>query len=268
MTTYTGYVTEHRTNEPIYMANILIVGTNWGTVTNEDGYFELDIPDTASELQISFTGYVTQIFKIDKAKELNLILKVDCSICYFDNPEQRLFIKSGLVNMPLGIEFQSSIPIYLKSPTLKAALGYQTNRNGNKRLNAKLMLDHVFVHCDFNYDIQSSYSSTQYNNQLSAQRIDLSTTLNYNRTNPIIGFSRMDFDHSDKSFTSAGAVLGFNHSFYALMVFDIDAITRIYPDLMEYEITLKGEYRSALIKLNYYQVSEFRELTLGFGINL
>ena len=56
-----GSVTDENSGEPLIGANILIVGMSAGTATDFDGNFTLDIPEDASELQISYTGYAEKV---------------------------------------------------------------------------------------------------------------------------------------------------------------------------------------------------------------
>ncbi len=55
----TGKVTDN-TGEPMIGVNILIEGTDIGTVTDLDGTFTLDVPDNATTLIFSYTGYKSQ----------------------------------------------------------------------------------------------------------------------------------------------------------------------------------------------------------------
>lgn len=58
--TLVGQILDAAANESLIGANVLVVGTNNGTVTDFDGYFELNIPKGHSVLEISYTGYSTQ----------------------------------------------------------------------------------------------------------------------------------------------------------------------------------------------------------------
>ncbi len=55
--TITGTVTDSENGEPLIGANVLVVGTSSGTITDFDGTFTLDVPETATELEFSYTGY-------------------------------------------------------------------------------------------------------------------------------------------------------------------------------------------------------------------
>jgi iron complex outermembrane receptor protein len=55
--TITGKVTDGSTGEPLIGANILVVGTTVGTSTDIDGNYSLNVPEGATELEITYTGY-------------------------------------------------------------------------------------------------------------------------------------------------------------------------------------------------------------------
>src|SRR5699024_3218986 len=58
--TIRGKVLNKETNEPIVGANILVTGTNKGTVTDTDGEFAISVPQEAETLRISYVGYETR----------------------------------------------------------------------------------------------------------------------------------------------------------------------------------------------------------------
>ena len=70
-TNITGKVQDESSGKGLPGATILISKTNLGTVTDEDGNFELQIPDgTSKTLRVSYVGYVTQQIEIGESKDL------------------------------------------------------------------------------------------------------------------------------------------------------------------------------------------------------
>ena len=55
--TVTGTIIDDETKEPLIGANILVVGTSTGTVTDFNGAYSIEVPEGASELEITYTGY-------------------------------------------------------------------------------------------------------------------------------------------------------------------------------------------------------------------
>lgn len=52
-----GTITDAETNEPLIGANVVVQGTSTGTITDFDGKFSLELPESAQVLEISYTGY-------------------------------------------------------------------------------------------------------------------------------------------------------------------------------------------------------------------
>ncbi len=55
-----GTITDAASGEPLIGANVLVVGTGEGTVTDFDGKYELSVPAGYDRLQFSYTGYTSQ----------------------------------------------------------------------------------------------------------------------------------------------------------------------------------------------------------------
>lgn len=55
--TVTGTIVDGETGDPLIGANILVVGTSVGTITDIDGSFSIEVPDGATELEATYTGF-------------------------------------------------------------------------------------------------------------------------------------------------------------------------------------------------------------------
>ena len=62
--------------EPIIGANVMVVGTATGVITDIDGNFMLEVP-VGGKLQFSFIGYKEQVVSIKKGISLNIVLEED-----------------------------------------------------------------------------------------------------------------------------------------------------------------------------------------------
>ena len=56
-----GKVTDAGTGEPLIGANILVLGTSVGTVTDADGNYKLSVPENQNQIQFSYTGYQSSV---------------------------------------------------------------------------------------------------------------------------------------------------------------------------------------------------------------
>lgn len=64
-TKVSGVVVDN-SNQPIPYANLVFKGSNTGVVSNEDGRFYIESPDTYTELVVSFVGFPDKIVKLPK----------------------------------------------------------------------------------------------------------------------------------------------------------------------------------------------------------
>lgn len=70
--TITGTVTDAQTGETLIGVNILIVGTSTGTITDFDGNYSLTLPEGATEIQFSYTGYQSRIIAVDGQTKIDV----------------------------------------------------------------------------------------------------------------------------------------------------------------------------------------------------
>ena len=68
--TITGLVTDD-TGEPLIGANVSVVGTSAGTVTDIDGTYSLRVPDGGQQILFSYTGYADQTIDIGSSNVIN-----------------------------------------------------------------------------------------------------------------------------------------------------------------------------------------------------
>lgn len=73
--TITGTVTDGDNGEPLIGVNILVTGTNIGTITDFDGTYSLELPANAESLTFSYTGYQSQTIPISTSNVIDVQLK-------------------------------------------------------------------------------------------------------------------------------------------------------------------------------------------------
>jgi hypothetical protein len=59
-----GRVTDADTGDALAFVNILVEGTQRGTMTDIDGYFNINLREEESRLQLSYVGYFTKVYEI------------------------------------------------------------------------------------------------------------------------------------------------------------------------------------------------------------
>ncbi len=72
--TITGTVTDAETKEPLFGANILIKGFDTGTITDFDGKYSVDVPEGATALVFSYTGFESQEIAIGSESVIDVVL--------------------------------------------------------------------------------------------------------------------------------------------------------------------------------------------------
>ena len=72
--TLSGTITDAESGEPLIGANILISGTSSGTITDFDGKYSLEVPNDATQLVVSYTGYSSLTVDITSSDVLDVQL--------------------------------------------------------------------------------------------------------------------------------------------------------------------------------------------------
>jgi TonB-linked SusC/RagA family outer membrane protein len=77
MKTITGKVVSSDDNSSIPGVSIVVKGTTLGTITNMDGTYSLQVPQTTKSLVFSFVGYRTQEVMLENKTAINVTLEPD-----------------------------------------------------------------------------------------------------------------------------------------------------------------------------------------------
>jgi iron complex outermembrane receptor protein len=72
--TVKGTVTDGQSGDPLIGANILVVGTSVGTITDVDGTYSLQVPAGATEIEVTYTGYGAQRVTIGASNTIDVAL--------------------------------------------------------------------------------------------------------------------------------------------------------------------------------------------------
>lgn len=73
--TVSGTVTDAASGEPLIGANVLVKGTDVGSVTDVEGKYSVDVPEGATMLVFSYTGYTAQEVSIDARSTVDVQLQ-------------------------------------------------------------------------------------------------------------------------------------------------------------------------------------------------
>ena len=72
--TVTGVITDGADNLTLIGANVLVNGTDVGTITDIDGSFSLTVPEGSNQLTISYAGYQDQVIDITGTSVVNVAM--------------------------------------------------------------------------------------------------------------------------------------------------------------------------------------------------
>jgi TonB-linked SusC/RagA family outer membrane protein len=75
-----GEVIDKSNNEPVIGANVTVPGTTSGAVTNMEGKFSFELPAGATQIQISFTGYIKQLIRVQAGESYRILLDPDIAL--------------------------------------------------------------------------------------------------------------------------------------------------------------------------------------------
>jgi len=84
--TFTGKVIDNTTRKPIVFANVYLIGSSLGTVTNAEGEFILKVPVTElhRKVGVSYLGYNNRIVPLAELNDKENVIKLDISAVSLD----------------------------------------------------------------------------------------------------------------------------------------------------------------------------------------
>src|SRR5512138_59233 len=76
----TGEVFDKANNQPVIGASITVPGTTVGVVTNAEGKFSLTLPQGATQIQVSYIGFLKQLVSVKAGGSYKVILEPDMAL--------------------------------------------------------------------------------------------------------------------------------------------------------------------------------------------
>jgi outer membrane receptor protein involved in Fe transport len=154
-----------QSNVPLIGASIAVTGTSIGTVTDFDGSFELTVPEKTKSIEISYTGYLSQVITITNQTQLTIILA-----------ENILQLQDVVVTANKKTQSLQSVPM-----AITALSPVQIRRSG-----AKEFRDYATGIPNLSYGTQGSDGGGRYSNEISIRGITgINTTAMYLDETPL-----------------------------------------------------------------------------------
>ena len=265
--TINGIVISSDDKMPIPGASVVEHATHNATSTQSDGSFELTVTDRNSTIEVSFIGHTPQKVSLNGRDKVNIVLKVDCIRDWFDAQEIGLYLNSGVMNNPIGGQFELSFPAYFGRGTLTTGLSYQTDMEENEFLNAEVALKHFIFTCNFDMNAGVFYRTVEFKNDFNSIAYSLETNFNFDGVGFITGYSHLNFERieTDKNHRYSGLLIGIRTWINGPLRLAVSAKAAIYKNKEEYffEVLRESRYIDAFVK--FYKLDSFSEVSLGIG---
>ena len=133
--TITGAVTDNN-GEALIGATVLVAGTSVGTVTDVDGTYSLSVPDDATLLIITYTGYVTERKEIGASNIIDVVLREDIvgldEVIVVGYSPQRRKDLTGSVSSISSKNIEDILLPTFETALQGAAAGVNVNKNSGK----------------------------------------------------------------------------------------------------------------------------------------
>ncbi len=126
--TVKGKIIDANTKEPVVFANIIITGTNTGTITNTNGEFSIKVPEEKDSLVITSLGYKNKTVSVTDLNKKKNIIKLSPAIIQLSEimirPVEANFIVKNAVS-----KIKNNYPV---KPYMLTAFYRETVKRRNK----------------------------------------------------------------------------------------------------------------------------------------
>lgn len=148
----TGTVTE-KGNVPIPGVTVVVKGTTYGTTTNPDGYYSLQVPDDATVLSFSFVGYQPKDVAIANQKVINVELDPTVTeleeVVVVGYGTQKIANVSGAISTVKSNDIEAQKPVRIEEAFQGRSSGISVIQGGSPGSNPTVLIRGI-----------SSYSGT------------------------------------------------------------------------------------------------------------
>lgn len=266
-----GKIIDKQERQEITGVNILEQGTKNGTVSDMDGYFNLEVTDRNSVLEISFVGYKTQEISIIDTNFLQVELKLDCIIDFFDYNDIGIGLSSGALNSPIGGYGYLNFIIF-KLLALHGEIDFQTDLSENQKLDINFGTLHLFYDCGYDGDFNLNYRSIAKNDfTFNSYKIEGKLNSSYprvfgNYSTVFLGYGLSDLSKPSADYkNNSGFLLGFGARIGKPLYLNINLKTIYWVDFWEFMGEIKWQYKNLAFSTNYNVIDSYNEINLKFG---
>jgi hypothetical protein len=138
--TYTGKVIDNTTRKPVVFANVYLIGSSLGTVTNSEGEFVLKVPTRDLNRQVGFSnlGYKNLVMALTEMKEKDNVVRLELAA----TPLEEVVIRSDNPVDLLRMAYRRISENYSNDPEMQIGFYRETiKQNRNYVAVAEAVLD-------------------------------------------------------------------------------------------------------------------------------
>jgi len=141
--TISGYVNDSRSGEALIGTNVYEVNLQYGTTTNNYGFFSITLPGSSTILRFSYQGFATQTIDFQESNDQLLLIELDPIVLELDSLEvfandDRIEEQVQMSRVNLSILDVQTLPSLLGEPdilkTLQLMPGIQSGAEGSSGL--------------------------------------------------------------------------------------------------------------------------------------
>lgn len=250
------------------MVDIVEKGTTNSTSSDMDGFFTINVKDSASILIFSFIGYVTRETPVIGKSPISVTLKESVIAEGWDQ-KVAVYANSGIINNPIGGQLELSVPAF--NIGLKSTISYQSNLSDNQIFIADLGVSHIRLGIKgLGLGVDLINRSILSDNGFKLKTYSLESSWSFYQYNLIIGYSYLDLKKSNEldQITGSGFTIGTKYWFKYPIDLLIQGKVTLYKDITEYQLELRRSFKRINTFIRYYNVNSYSELSLGVGLEL
>jgi len=270
--TVTGIILSEEDSLSVPGVFITEKGTDNTSQANMDGFYTITVKDSTSVLIFSFVGMVDREVPVKGQTVINTSV-VNTSLKGYTiyeawDQKLRFFLNSGVIENPVGGQFEFAVPTFINALSLYGNCSYQTNLKENSYFDAGLKINGVRLFYgngfSFGVGIESNYRHILFENAtietLSFESIWWSSF----PFDLIVGYSQVKNSQAD---TKPGVILGAEFYIRKLMDATVKGKVSFLKELTEYQAEVRfRKYSRIQTFVKYYYVDSYSELSIGLGI--
>jgi len=257
-------------NEPLIGANIFVKGTKIGSLTNIDGTYTVDVPDTTQFLIYTYVGFYEQSVMLKSSDTIDVTMEEGEIIdCYSISPHYTAAINTDLINAPYGARLH--LPYFtIFKKTVNTEISFQTNLEENNQLKIGLKYPAIYWNNDYYISLKGMFHSIR-QQEMSVTNYRLTTTVDTEKLGTWlcleIGGIRTQINSPETLTTHHGLSMGTGKYFINRRLW-VSAGTNYLKSFWIHNAKISYDLGRYHFVIDYTQMGDYNELSLGAGYKI